>query len=448
MYCSVCKVCLVFTFKCLAMKTTLEKLPTSLSIAVKLCLLLLIVLVVGCLPGEPPLSGRVEPNLRVLSTSEEKLSESSTQFAINLFQQLAKSPLSENQFFSPYSIHQALAMTMNGNEGEVLQEFLEVLQMQGMSLDDANQAVKDLTNFLLEVDEKVKLNIANGIWYKEGYQVKPPFKAAANQYFNAEVAPLNMFNPNSVNVINNWIAQQTNNLIREMLDQIPSNAVMYLVNAIYFKGDWTYNFPKANTKKEKFRLRDGQEIMVDMMDLKDASDMKYGTANGVAYLEIPYSSEQYSMGVLFNESGDLSNIAPLLTLPNLKEWRNNAQERGIILKMPKFKISYKIENMKEDLMAMGLVRPFSFHPDNFTALFSNPTDDLKISRVIHQAFIEVDEKGTEAAAATIVEVVERFSSAPSGPLRITLDRPFIFFIQEKHSGAILFMGKLENPLEG
>jgi serine protease inhibitor len=413
------------------------------SVALLICFLL-----VACLPGEDLPSGRTEPNLRTLSAFEEQLSQSSTQFAINLFQQLNQSNEAKNQFFSPYSIHQALAMTMNGNEGEVKQEFLDVLQMQGMSLEDANQAVKDLTTFLLQVDEKVKLNIANGIWYKEGYQVKPPFKAAANRYFNAEVAPLDMFNPNSVNVINNWIARQTNNLIREMLDQIPPNAVMYLVNAIYFKGDWTYNFPKANTKKEKFTLRNGQDIMVDMMDLKDASDMRYGFGHGAAYLEIPYSSEQYSMGVIFNESGDLSQLAPLLTLENLTEWRSNARERGVILKMPKFKISYKMDNMKGDLMAMGLVRPFSFHPDNFTALFSNPTDDLKISRVIHQAFIEVDEKGTEAAAATIVEVVERFSAGPSGPLRITLDRPFIFFIQEKHSGAILFMGKLENPLEG
>jgi serine protease inhibitor len=174
----------------------------------------------ACLPKEDPLSGPIEPNLRALSLSEEKLSEANTHFAINLFQQLGASPESKNIFFSPYSIHQALAMTMNGNEGEVLQEFIQILQMEGMSLEEANQAVKGLTTFLLEVDAKVKLNIANGIWYKEGYQVKPPFKAASQKYFQAEVASLDMFNPNSVNIINNWIANQTNNLIREMLDFI------------------------------------------------------------------------------------------------------------------------------------------------------------------------------------------------------------------------------------
>jgi serine protease inhibitor len=401
----------------------------------------------SCVPAEDPLSGRPEANLRELALAEEKLSASSSRFAINLFQQLSKETAPKNQFFSPYSIHQALAMTMNGNEGEVLREFKQVLQLEGMSLEEANKAVRDLTTFLLELDAKVKLNIANGIWYKKEYQVRPPFKAAAQNYFRAEVAGLDMLNPNSVNVINNWIAQQTNNLIKDMLDRIPPNAVMYLVNAIYFKGDWTYNFPQSNTKKERFILRDKREVMVDMMDMGNASDLKVAFQNGTTYLEIPYSSEQYNMGVLFNQAGDLSQLSPLLTVENLQDWRSTAQKRGVILKMPKFKFSYKMDNMKDDLIAMGLVKPFAYHPDNFTALFFNPTDDLKISRVIHQAFIEVDEKGTEAAAATIVEVTERLSSAPSGPLRITLDRPFIFFIQEKHSGAILFMGKLENPLE-
>jgi serpin B len=403
----------------------------------------------ACLPKEEPLSGPVEPNLRTLSLSEEKLSEANTHFAINLFQQLGASPETKNIFFSPYSIHQALAMTMNGNEGEVLQEFIQILQMEGMSLEEANQAVSDLTTFLLEVDPKVKLNIANGIWYKEGYQVKPPFKAASKKYFQAEVASLDMSNPNSVNIINNWIADQTNNLIREMLDFIPANAVMYLVNAIYFKGDWTYDFPKANTKKEKFILRDGREIMVDMMNLGEPAAFKvFGNPSpAYSYLEIPYSSGQYTMGILINQSGDLSQLAPLVTIDNLNQWRDDAREANLILKMPKFKMEYRIDNLAADLEAMGLIKPFGFHPENFTALFSNKTEALKISRVIHQAFIEVDERGTEAAAATIVEIIERVNTVPSGPIIFTLDRPFIFFIQEKHSGAVLFMGKMENPLE-
>lgn len=431
------------------MKTSFFKSFKHPKIVASLSILSAFVFCFSCIPSEDDgPSGKVEANLRALSMDENRLSEANTHFAANLFQQIASSGDSENLFFSPYSVHQALAMAMNGNDGEVLEEFIQVLQLEGMSLNEANQAVKDLTSFLLDVDPKVKLGMANGIWYKEGYQVQVPFKNSSQEYFSAEIAPLDMNDPASVDVINHWIEKQTNDLIKDMLDFIPADAVMYLVNAIYFKGDWAYNFPKENTQKEKFTLRNGQEIMADMMNLGESAGFKAYDNSDYTYLEIPYSTGQYTMGILTNESGDLSQLSPYFTMENLDEWRNNSRDVNLMLKMPKFKIDYRIDNLSDDLKAMGLVKPFDFHPDNFTQLFSNPTDLLKISRVIHQALIEVDEKGTEAAAATIVEVVKLTSLPPDDtPTVFTLDRPFIFFIQEKQSGAILFMGKLENPLE-
>jgi len=395
----------------------------------------------ACVPSEE--FKPAEANLRTLAIYEKELANSSTKFALDLFAQL-NDPDEPNQFYSPYSIHQALSMTMNGNEGEVLQEFVDLLRYEGMSMEDANRGSKELTEFLLQVDPKVKLAIANAIWYKQEYQVKVPFKDTAREYYNAEIAGLDIHNPNSVNIINNWIAQKTNNLIKDMLDGIPSNAVMYLVNAIYYKADWKYQFDASKTKKEKFYISPVNDVQVDMMTTDKATAYKTYQGNDYLYFEIPYSTGQYSMGILYNQQGDFDQISQYLNLGNLEMWRQNAQERNFILKMPKFKMKYKMANMKDDLMEMGLVKPFSFHPDNFTKLFSNPTDDLKISRVIHDAMIEVDEKGTEAAAATIVEVVERVS-LPSFPSVIVLDKPFIFFIQEKHSGAILFMGKLGDP---
>lgn len=395
----------------------------------------------ACVPSEE--IKPAEANLRTLATYEKELANSSTKFALDLFAQL-NDPEEANQFYSPYSIHQALSMTMNGNEGEVLQEFLDLLRYEGMSMEDANRGSKELTEFLLQVDPKVKLAVANAIWYKQEYQVQVPFKNTAREYFNAEIAGLDMLNPNSVNIINNWIAQKTNNLIKDMLDGIPSNAVMYLVNAIYYKADWKYQFVASKTKKENFYPNPGNPVLVDMMDLDKASAFRSYFGDGYHYFEIPNSTGQYSMGILYNHQGDLDEVSQYLNLGNIEMWRKNSSEQNFILKMPKFKMKHKMANMKDDLMALGLVKPFSFDPDNFTKLFSNPTDDLKISRVIHDAIIEVDEKGTEAAAATIVEVVERVSM-PSGPRIVVLDKPFIFFIQEKHSGAILFMGKLGDP---
>lgn len=395
----------------------------------------------ACVPSEE--FKPAEANLRSLATYEKEMANSSTKFAIDLFEQL-NDPDEPNQFYSPYSIHQALSLTMNGNEGDVLKEFVDLLRYEGISLEDANRGTKELTEFLLQVDPKVKLAIANAIWYKQEYQVQVPFKDTAREYYNTEIAGLDMLNPNSVNIINSWIAQKTNNLIQDMLDEIPSNAVMYLVNAIYYKADWKYQFAASKTKKENFYPSPGKAVQVDMMDLDKPSAFRSYFGNGYHYFEIPYSTGQYSMGILYNQEGNLDLASRNLNLDNLEMWRKNAQERNFILKMPKFKMKYQMTTMKNDLIAMGLVRPFSFHPENFTKLFSNPTDDLKISRVIHDAMIEVDEKGSEAAAATIVEVME-LTSMPTGPSILVLDKPFIFFIQEKHSGAILFMGKLSDP---
>ncbi len=385
----------------------------------------------------------LEPNLRTLQEHEIKTVNASSDFAVDLFHQLSKSD-DVNQFYSPYSIHVALSMAMNGNEGEALEEYLDVLRFEGQTLEEANRGAKELTDFLLQVDPKVRLAIANAIWYRQDYQVKVPFKTMAEEYYNAEVAGIDVFDPRSVDIINGWIEQQTQGLIKDMLDQIPSNAVMYLVNAIYYKADWKYQFDPAKTQKEPFHISPERQVPVDMMSFKEAGTVKTFKSQGFQYLEIPYSTGQYSMGVLLPDGFDLSAVEEQFTSENLQAWRSQARESSIILKMPKFKLKQKIDNLKEDLIEIGLKIPFGFDDRNFTLLFDNPTDDLKISRVIHDAVIEVDEKGSEAAAATVVEVVEA-TSMPSGPRTLALDRPFIFFIQEKHSGAVLFMGKLGNP---
>lgn len=269
----------------------------------------------ACVPSEE--FKPTEANLRTLATYEKELANSSTKFALDLFAKL-NDPDEPNQFYSPFSIHQALSMTMNGNEGEVLQEFVDLLRYEGMSMEDANRGSKELTEFLLQVDPKVKLAIANAIWYKQEYQVQVPFKNTARDYYNAEIAGLDMLNPNSVNMINNWIAQKTNNLIQDMLDEIPSNAVMYLVNAIYYKADWKYQFVASQTKKGKFYISPGNDVEVDMMTTEGANAFKTYQGQDYLYFEIPYSTGQYSMGILYNHQGNLDQISQYLILGNLE----------------------------------------------------------------------------------------------------------------------------------
>lgn len=386
--------------------------------------------------------GPVEANLRQMTITESEIVQSNADFAVRFFHEMEKESL-ENYFTGPFSIHQALSMAMNGNEGDVLQEYLDVLAYHGLSKEEANLAVKSLTAYLKDVDPKVKINIANGIWYREGLRVQTAFKSNMQNYYNANVSALDFNNPNAHQVINNWIASQTNELIKDILDSIPREAVMYLVNAIYFKGDWKYQFDPGKTKKAPFYPERGGSVQVDMMESKDRVGLWVGGNAKVNYIEIPYSTGQYQMAIILPNSGTLSDILPEITHENLTLWSNSARETSAILKMPKFKIKHKIVNLSEQLENMGLVTAFTPSPANFTKVFEGNHPPLMISRIIHEALVEVDEKGTEAAAATVIEMV--VTSVPSGPTIITLDKPFYFLIKEKSSGAVLFMGKLGNP---
>ncbi|MCC5936993.1 MAG: serpin family protein [Lunatimonas sp.] len=382
------------------------------------------------------------PNIRTLQAYEREVVDASSLFALDLFRQLQQAG-EPNQFFSPYSIHQALSMTMNGNRGDILREYLEVLRFGNVNQEEANKGAKELTEFLLAVDPKVKMSIANSIWYREGMQLNAAFRQTVADYYAAEVASLNMGSPQAKDIINHWIESKTNGIIKDMLDYVPADAVMYLVNAIYFKGDWKYQFPTSNTVKEPFQIASGQQVEVDMMSLEKGADIRFSQQGGVTYLEIPYSTGQYSMGVLVSEDFELEELASNLTLEQLSTYRANAMTREIQLSFPKFKMRQKQDELKEALIQLGLETPFFSHPENFSELFEQVTGGMELSRIMHDAFIEVDEKGTEAAAATIVEVV--LTSAPSGPMTYRVEKPFLFFIQEAHSGAILFMGKITDP---
>ncbi|MDN3670047.1 serpin family protein [Echinicola jeungdonensis] len=403
-------------------------------------ILTLFFLLVSCV-DESPNKGEITPNLRALEETEKKLVNAGTAFSVRLFQQLSKEE--GNLFFSPFSIHQALSMAMNGNKEELLEEYLETLHFDNISLEDANLANQGLTKFLKDVDPNVKINIANSIWYQEGLDLKSQFQETLQMQYLATISSLDMQSPGSKEIINQWVDDQTEGLIQDLIDQVDPAAVMYLINAIYYYGDWKYQFDPQNTTEQPFHISSSQTTPVEMMRLEEATTLKTYQANGFKYLEIPYSTGQYIMGVLLPDAFNLEEAKSNFNLNNLHAWREEAKEGNIKLEMPKFKMKIKIQNLKEDLIEMGLSTPFQQDPRNFTEIFETPTEPLKISRVIHEALIEVDEKGTEAAAATAVEVV--VTSVPAEPPVIRLDRPFVFFIQEKHSGTILFMGVLKDP---
>ncbi|WOK04399.1 serpin family protein [Imperialibacter roseus] len=392
----------------------------------------------GCSTEEPVSN---IPNLRTLSVPEEQVASASNNFSFDVFYQINKQHQSANIFISPFSISAALSMTANGAEGDTKSAIKQVIGNADVADDDMNEAYKGLQDFLLDVDKKVALEIANSNWYTKEYTIKSAFKEILLNYYNAEVKSADFRAPTTVGDINGWIEDKTNGKIRDMLDRIPDDAVMYLINAIYFKADWQYKFDDSKTTKATFYAPTG-ETEVDMMFSKGAR-INYRYGEDFTMVDIPYGNGQYSM-TIFMQAGSrsINQIIETFDGATFADYLDKADTITAELYLPRFKLQFK-EELKETLSDMGMGIAFSDKAD-----FSNLFDEklaLVISRVLHQSFIEVNEKGSEAAAATIVEMVELSSNSTPHPRIFRVDRPFAFFIREKHSNVILFAGKMLSP---
>ena len=330
------------------------------------------------------------PNLRVLSADEIAVATSSNEFVFNLFRALDDQEDDSNIFFSPLSVQYALSMVLNGAAEETYDHIINTLGFDDLNEQEINESFQSLTEFLLDVDKKVLLSIANSIWYEEQLTVEESFKKAMQLYYRAEIAGLNFMAPQSVNTINDWVKESTNGLIDKLIDEIPPETVMYLINAIYFKADWKNQFDEAATKSGPFFPETGGEIEAQMMHSDDMEVLYYANSN-VQMFEIPYGNGQYNMVVMLPDKGkQVSDILNLLDEDSFNEWINSADLKEIKLIMPKFKIEYKAL-LNDALSNMGMGIAFTDQAD-LSRLFVEPYD-LFISRVIHNAVVEVNEEG-------------------------------------------------------
>jgi serpin B len=303
---------------------------------------------------------------------------------------------------------------------------------------EVNESYKDLMGQLVTLDENVEFSIANSIWYKLGYNVLVEFIATNQEYFDAAVEELDFSDPGAVDVINGWIENKTNGKIRDMLDYIPGDAVMYLINAIYFNATWKYRFDKDKTFEDDFNLEGGGTFRTDFMQVE--GDFNVTSQDDFSAVELPYGDSAFSMVVMLPHEGvSTTDLVEEMNAEHWNTWFSSSYLSGVIVQLPRFKYGFK-SLLNKPLVNLGLGVAFGGGAD-----FSNitPMADLYISRVIHQTFIDVKEEGTEAAAATIVEIREY--SMPSGPALIKFDRPFLYVIRENSTGAILFMGKVGKP---
>lgn len=378
------------------------------------------------------------PNLRPLAVQETKTISSANDFAFRAFTALRTEEKDQNVFISPLSISSALTMAYNGADGSTKTAMQQALGFQPQTDEEINQSYKSLSELLVNIDKKVTFTSANSIWYAKQYTLQAPFVQNNKTYFDATVQSLDFSSAAAKSTINNWVKDKTKGKIEDIIQEIRQDHVMFLVNAIYFKGAWTYPFDKALTQKATFRKEDGSTANTDFMALKKGRYLHYQDATK-QIIDLPYGNRQFSMTLIVPKGqSTVKDIAQNLSGSELNNWLTNADSTGMELRLPKFKLEYKKE-LRETLTALGMGEAFS-NQANFSRMLAGNSKNLAISEVMHKTFLEVNEEGTEAAAATSVGII-----VTSLPPTIQVDRPFIFLIREKSTNAILFIGQLMNP---
>ena len=386
-------------------------------------------------------SNTPEPPPLELTPKSKMLIQADNAFGLEIFQKIVNSEVeTKNVMVSPLSISLALAMTYNGADGTTREAMEETLHLSGLTVDEINASYNHLINAMISLDPKVKLDIANSIWYREDFSVEQIFLDINKTYFNAEVTPLDFAAPASLTRINNWVAENTNNKIEKILDAINPLDVMYLINAIYFKGMWTYQFDPELTEDIPFYLENGSEEEHPFMIME--ADIMYYSSDLMEAIELPYGKGDYSMIVIVPTSEKtIGDVIDQFTPENLGSWLDGFYSRkGLKIHLPKFRFEYE-KSLKEALSALGMAIAFSPVEADFSKI--NPNYDLYISEVKHKTFIDVNEEGTEAAAVTAV-IIGATSIQP--PNLFEANRPFLFLIKENQSNAIIFAGRVSVPV--
>jgi serpin B len=374
----------------------------------------------------------------VLTALDKQKITADNAFTLKLFRNLDSANTGNtNLFVSPLSASFALGMTSNGSSGQTLTAFENTLNFAGLTQAQVNGYYNNLITNLPQLDPNTTLDIANSIWYKQGFSVLPQFLQTDSAYFHAQIQALDFSTPAAVTTINNWVSTNTKGYIPSIISQIPGNAVMYLVNAIYFKSIWNEKFDPTQTKSMPFYLAGNSTVQASFMTGRVDFNSYFDT--NVDVFELPYSNSKYSMVIVMPASNTtaLNEVVAGLDSAQWQTWMAKLSPVKTAITLPKFKFSYDtlLNNALTDL---GLGVAFS-DTANFSLI--NPTMPLKISQVVHKAYVETDESGTTAAAATSVGIITAIA-APT-PL---INRPFIFAIREMSSGLILFVGTVNNPL--
>ena len=396
----------------------------------------LIVLIISSIMAP---TGRLENKM-----PDKRLNAASSRFAFKLYDQILKKPAGQNTFVSPTSVMIALAMTYNGADGPTRQAIARALEIEGMSLDEANRAFGDLQSVLASADPKVQLRIANSLWARNGLVLNPSFLARNKQYYGADVTTLNFDDPAATGTINSWVNKKTEGKIQKIIDRIEADKVLFLINAIYFKGQWQFEFKKESTKPEPFKLPGGEQKQHPMMS--QSGSYNYYKGADFQAVALPYGQGRLSMYVFLpDEQKPLEQFERNLTPENWDTWMKSFNMSPGDVMLPRFKVEWE-SNLNDALKAIGMAEAFDSSRANFSQMATvNGGNKLYISEVKHKTWAEVNEEGTVAAAVTSVGISLTSVQKPRERFSMKVDRPFFFAIRDNQTGVLLFMGSITNP---
>lgn len=398
---------------------------------------------VGCGGGGPldPLDELPRP----LTSAEREVVDAGNGFALELFERLTAGEPTSNVVASPLSAFYSLGMTANGAAGETLGAMRSTLGQAGLDEAEANEAYRGLMDLLLGLDPGVELRLANSIWYREGFRVRTSFVDLSQRVFDAEVRGLDFGAAEAPATINGWVEEETEGRIQELVESIRPDEVMFLINAVYFHGRWRETFDGDLTRAESFRRLDGSTVQAQMMK-RPPSTVRHLSGQGFHAIELPYGRGAFVMTILLPSEG--TSPADLLAgtdAATWEAWMAGFAEQRMAVEIPRFRIEWE-KLLNDELIAMGMGPAFTPGGADFGRLVEEgtiPGTDLYITRVKQKAFIDVDEEGTEAAAATSTGV-----GVVSAPPTFRADRPFLFAIRERFSDALLFVGQVLDPTAG
>jgi len=382
------------------------------------------------------------PKALELTAKGPEVIANGNEFGVELFTKVALEE-NKNLMLSPLSASAALTMLLNGCAGDTYEQLKGTLKYpDNMTIGEINEVYRSLVSQLLDVDPKVKLALANAIFYRLGFTVKPPFLNTMSADFDAEIAGLDFSLPSSLTAINKWASDNTNGKIPKVLNEISGDAVMFIMNALYFKGDWSYQFDKSLTADRPFYINGSGPVDVSTMKGDIGSRVTYGS--NYSAIELPYGRTNFTMVVIVPDG----TLPDFITAFTPEEWNtitsalDEQDEFGeLTVYMPKYKFSYE-KQLNDQLQSMGMLDAFMPGLANLSGISDA---SIFVSFVKQNTFVEVDEKGTEAAAVTTIGI--ELTSFPPQPGEFKIDKPFVFAIRERTTNTLLFIGQMVNPLD-